>query len=60
MSTMTDMWGDKIEFLLGFHDGTVEVVFTCFDEDYPLSMVLDRKRAQQFINELLKAFEEGE
>ena len=58
MSTMQDLWGDEIEFLAGFHAGTVEVVFHGFDEGDMQSMVFDQKKAQQFINQFLMAFEE--
>lgn len=60
MSKMPDMWGYTIEFLPGFSSGTVEVVVNGFDEGGSLSMVLDRKRARQFINKLLQSFEEDE
>ena len=62
MSRMKDMWGDEIEFLNGFLTGfgedTVEVVFHGVEEGDIQSMVFDQKTARQFINKLLKAFEE--
>lgn len=60
MSKMKDLWGDTIEFLPGFHRGTVEVVFHGSDEAVTMSMNLDQRKARQFINKLLKSFEEVE
>ena len=59
MSKMKDIWGDKIEFLTGFGEDTVEVVFHGFEEGDIQSMVFDQKTARQFINKLLQSFEEG-
>ena len=62
MSTMKDLWGDKIEFPKGYSKDTAVVVFHGSSEDYgedgALSMEFDQKKARQFINKLLKAFEE--
>ena len=55
MSKMTDSFGDKIVFL-GAPGGSVQVIFR--DRDKALGMVLDRKKARQFITQLLQAFEE--
>lgn len=56
MSQMTDNFGDKIVFLGAAGDDSVQVIFR--DLDKALGMVLDRKKARQFITQLLQAFEE--
>lgn len=56
MSTMKDTWGDRIEFLPGYPDGTVEVVF--YGVNTVQSMSFDQKTARKFINKLLKTLEE--
>lgn len=58
MSQMTDNFGDKIVFLGAAGDDSVQVIFRDLDKDKALGMVLDRKKARQFINKLLQAFEE--
>ena len=55
MSKMTDSFGDEIVFL-GAPGDSVQVIFR--DRDKALGMVLDRKKARQFITQLLQAFEE--
>ena len=56
MSQMTDNFGDKIVLLGAAGDDSVQVIFR--DLDKALGMVLDRKKAWQFITQLLQAFEE--
>ena len=60
MSTMKDLWGDKIEFLTGFREDTVEVVFHGLVEDDRQSMVFDQKKGRKFIDKFLRALEEAE
>ena len=60
MSQMTDNFGDKIVFLGAPDDDSVQVIFRELDKDQALGMVLDRKKAWQFITKLLQTFEEAE
>ena len=60
MSKMKDVWGDKIEFLTGFSEDTVEVVFHGLVEDDRQSMVFDQKKGRKFIDKFLRALEEVE
>ena len=60
MSQMTDTFGDKIVFLPAAADDSVQVIFRDLYKDKALGMVLDRKKAWQFITKLLQVFEEGE
>lgn len=57
---MEDIWGDTIEILPGWDRGTVEVIFYGSEGDDMPGMVFDQKKARQFIDKLIQAFEEDE